>query len=117
MRGMRGVRMVLVRRTPRWHRRAALLSLLIASLPLLAACGVTTSGSPVGQLRAMPTATFPAKWQGANPGMGVPTVTPPASLSPRPLPAFSDSRVAYIGPDSLLHVVSLDGKTDVAGTP
>lgn len=35
----------------------------------------------------------------------------------RPLPAFSDPRVAYIGPDALLHVVSLDGKTDSAGTP
>jgi len=47
----------------------------------------------------------------------MPTVTPPASLSPRPLPAFSDPRVAFIGPDSLLHVVSLDGRTNVAGTP
>lgn len=66
---------------------------------------------------SIPTATTASKWQGGNPGNGVPTVTPPASLSPRPLPAFSDPRVAYIGPDSLLHVVSLDGKIDLSGTP
>lgn len=109
--------MVIMRQRLRWHRKAALPPLLIASLLLLAACGVTTSGTLSGQSHAIPTATLPAKWHGVNPGLGMPTVTPLASLAPRPLPAFSDPRVAYIGPDSLLHVVSLDGKTDVAGTP
>jgi hypothetical protein len=35
--------------------------------------------------------------------------------SPPPLPAFSDWRVAYIGEDTRLHIVSLNGKTDLAG--
>jgi hypothetical protein len=35
--------------------------------------------------------------------------------TPPPLPAFSDWRVAYIGEDARLHIVSLDGKTDLAG--
>jgi hypothetical protein len=34
---------------------------------------------------------------------------------PPPLPAFSDWRVAYIGEDARLHIVSLNGKTDLAG--
>jgi hypothetical protein len=98
-------------RAPKRHRTYALCALLIASL-LLGACRSSTS-----QASANPTATLPAKWHGVNPGAGDPTVTPPASLSPRSLPAFSDARVAYIGPDALLHVVSLDGKTNLAGTP
>lgn len=92
-----------------------LVLLLITCLLLLAACDASHGKSAVGTPSATPTATIPAKWRGT--GAGVPAVTPPASLSPRPLPAFSDPRVAYIGADSLLHVVSLDGKTDVAGTP
>ncbi len=95
--------------------RAALL--VIASLLLLTACGAPGAVSSVGQAAANPTATLPAKWQGVDPRTGMPTVTPPASLAPRPLPAFSDPRVAYIGPDSLLHVVSLDGMTNLTGTP
>ena len=97
------------------HRAAALL--VTASLLLLVGCGVSGAGSSVGQTAVKPTATLPAKWNGVDPRTGMPTVTPPASLSPRPLPAFSDPRVAYIGPDSLLHVVSLDGRTNLAGTP
>lgn len=94
-----------------------LFSLLIVCL-LLAACASST-GKAASTPGATPTATIPAKWRGTNMGTGggVPTVTPLANLAPRPLPAFSDPRVAYIGPDSLLHVVSLDGKTDLAGTP
>jgi WD40 repeat protein len=34
---------------------------------------------------------------------------------PPPIPAFSDWRVAYIGKDARLHIVSLDGKTDLSG--
>jgi len=91
-------------------------ALLAVGLLALAACGAP-GGSSVSQAGANPTATLPAKWNGVDPRKGMPTVTPPTSLSPRPLPAFSDPRVAYIGPDSLLHVVSLTGKTNLAGTP
>jgi hypothetical protein len=91
-----------------------LFSLLIACL-LLAACASSTAKSD-STAGATPTATIPAKWRGGT-GGDVPTVTPLANPTPRPLPAFSDPRVAYIGPDSLLHVVSLDGKTDLTGTP
>jgi hypothetical protein len=90
-----------------------LLLLLVASLLLLVAC----AGSSAIRPSATPTATIPTKWQGGSPGAGVPTVTPLANPAPRPLPAFSDPRVAYIGPDALLHVVSLDGRLDTAGTP
>ena len=100
-------------RTVMSHRAALL---VIVSLLLLAACGAP-GGSSVSQSAASPTATLPTKWNGVDPRTGMPTVTPPANPSPRPLPAFSDPRVAYIGPDSLLHVVSLDGKINVAGTP
>lgn len=89
--------------------------LMVASLLLLTACDAPNGKSVASTPSATSTATIPAKWRGTN--TGVPTVTPPANLSPRPLPNFSDPRVAYIGPDSLLHVVSLDGKTDLAGTP
>src|SRR5262249_34945816 len=41
--------------------------------------------------------------------------SPAAPQTPPPLPAFSDWRVAYIGEDTRLHIVSLDGKTDLAG--
>lgn len=102
-------------RTVGSHRTAVLLA--VVSLLLLTACGVQNTGPSVGQAAASPTATLPAKWNGVDPRTGMPTVTPPVSLSPRPLPAFSDPRVAFIGPDSLLHVVSLDGRTNAAGTP
>lgn len=92
-------------------------ALLAASLLLLTACGASNTRSSLSQSAAQPTATLPAKWNGVDPRVGMPTVTPLASLTPRPLPAFGDPRVAYIGPDSLLHVVSLDGKTNLAGTP
>ena len=112
----RGIRMrqtYLVQRQ-RGYRAWALAPLLIACL-LLAACASSTGRATV----SAPTATIPAKWQGVNmgSGAGMPTVTPLADSTPRPLPAFSDPRVAYIGPDSLRHVVSLDGATDLAGTP
>lgn len=94
------------------YRTYGLCALVAASLLLLSACGTAAS-----QASANPTATLPAKWHGVNPGVGMPTITPPASVAPRPLPSFSDARVAYIGPNSLLRVVSLDGKINLAGTP
>lgn len=99
-------------RAPKRYRTYGLCALVAASLLLLSACGTAAS-----QASANPTATLPAKWHGVNPGVGMPTITPPASMAPRPLPAFSDARVAYIGPNSLLRVVSLDGKINLAGTP
>ncbi len=39
----------------------------------------------------------------------------PQATPPPPLPAFSDWRVAYIGEDDRLRIVSLDGRTDLAG--
>ena len=98
------------------HSYRAAMLLVVVGLLLLTACGAPGRSS-VGQPAARPTATLPAKWNGVDLRTGMPTVTPPASLSPRPLPAFSDPRVAYIGPDSLLHVVSLDGRMNLAGTP
>jgi hypothetical protein len=48
--------------------------------------------------------------------MSVPGRSPGApQASPPPLPAFSDWRVAYVGEDARLHIVSLDGRTDLAG--
>lgn len=45
------------------------------------------------------------------------TVTPAITATPNGvLPTFSDWRVAYAGLDSRLHVVSLDGKSDVVGS-
>jgi hypothetical protein len=98
------------------HSYRAAMLLVVVGLLLLTACGAPGRSS-VGQPAARPTATLPAKWNGVDLRTGMPTVTPPASLSPRPLPAFSDPRVAYISPDSLLHVVSLDGRMNLAGTP
>jgi hypothetical protein len=46
---------------------------------------------------------------------GVPANTPPAGKA-APLPAFTDWRLAYAGPDGRLHAVSLDGRTDSAGS-
>ena len=86
--------------------------LIAVSLLSLAACSTSSVSTS-----ALPTATIPAKWQAGDPHTGDPTVTPPANLIPRRLPSFADPRVAYIGPDSLLHVVSLDGKRDLVGTP
>ena len=114
---MARIHLVNMDRAPKRQRTRALCALLVASLLLLSACATAAGGSSGSQASADPTATLPAKWHGVNPGASVPTVTPPANPAPRPLPAFSDPRVAYIGPDSLLHVVSLDGKTNLAGTP
>jgi hypothetical protein len=105
-------------RAPKTWRIYQFFALVFASLLLLSARGASGLRPAASQTgKADPTATLPAKWQGDNPGAGVPTVAPLASISPRPLPAFSDPRVAYIGPDSLLHVVSLDGRFNQAGTP
>lgn len=98
-------------RVLRRHGEYLLLLLLVASLLLLVAC----AGSSASRLQATP--TLPSKWHGVNPGEGIPTATSFVNPAPRLLPAFTDPRVAYIGPDSLLHVVSLDGKMDLSGTP
>lgn len=48
-----------------------------------------------------------------TPSTGIrPTIT---SSTTRGMPAFSDWRLAYIGQDGNLHVVSLDGKADLMG--
>jgi hypothetical protein len=44
-----------------------------------------------------------------------PTATIATTTLAPPLPAFSDWRVAYLGEDTLLHIVSIDGKTQLTG--
>ena len=41
--------------------------------------------------------------------------TTTGSPTPAAFPAFTDWRVAYLGKDTLLHIVTMDGKTDLAG--
>lgn len=84
--------------------------LLAAMLPLALLAGCA-SGSGGG---AQATPTYPASVTPA------PTITEaPAfvnyTASGPALPPFSDWRVAYIGPDGKLHLVSLDGKTTLTG--
>lgn len=43
------------------------------------------------------------------------TAVPPTTTPAAVLPAFSDWRLAYLGQDGRLHVVTQDGKTDLAG--
>jgi hypothetical protein len=56
---------------------------------------------------------------GCSPSLTTTTdATPPPTTTAAPsglLPAFGDWRVAYYGEDSRLHVVTLDGKTDLPG--
>lgn len=75
---------------------------LLLTLALLAACA---RGAP---------ATSQRPSSGAAGGSQV--SAPPPDASPRPLPKFSDWRVASIGPDGRLRAISLDGKlTSVGG--
>lgn len=77
-----------------WQRIMALVVAL-----LLAGCSKTGA------------ATLPSSRP--TPTMAAPTDTP-TPQAPR-FPKFTDWRVAYIGADGRLHLVSLDGKTDLAG--
>lgn len=98
-----------------WHgwRKLVALSLalalglaLVACAPIhIAANGDAPTATPIGQI--------PRPNAGAS---GAPTTTPPASRAARPLPAFTDWRVAYVAADGRLHAVSLDGGRDVAGS-
>ena len=45
-----------------------------------------------------------------------PTATPePTALPPGVFQAFGDWRLAYLGVEGKLHIISLDGKTDLTG--
>ena len=44
------------------------------------------------------------------------TTTPVATATPGALPHFSDWRAVYLAPDGRAHIVTLDGKTDLAGS-
>ncbi|MFI5273462.1 MAG: hypothetical protein ACHQ4H_10570 [Ktedonobacterales bacterium] len=59
-------------------------------------------------------ATTPAAPQATSLPTPVPTWT---TLPMIALPAFADWRAAYAGTDGLLHAVTFDGKTDLAGQP
>ncbi len=72
----------------------------VAGIALLATLGITLFHDRLPTLLSMT-------------AQGRSTVAPQAT--PPPLPAFSDWRVAYIGEDGRLRIVSLDGKTDLAG--
>jgi WD40-like Beta Propeller Repeat len=91
----------------RWTAATLLLAvvLVLLALLMLPACGgPSTAASPRS---TAPTAV--AKWtEGALPS----TPTPSAGHL---LPTFSDWRAAYLAADGLLHVITLDGKTDLAG--
>ena len=72
----------------------------VAGIALFATLGVTLFHDRLPTLLSMSA-------QERSPA--APQATPP------PLPAFSDWRVAYIGEDGRLRIVSLDGKVDLAG--
>jgi hypothetical protein len=71
------------------------------------------------RLRAYPLLALALLLAGCNlttPAPAVTTATAPATSTPTgALPAFSDWRLAYLGKDSRVHVVTQDGKTDLAG--
>ncbi len=80
---------------------------LAASLILLAGCAAAATS----------TAHAPDAKQPASTSESLSTRTPsidPSQAGPA-LPAFSDWRVAYIGQDADLHIISLDGRTDLTG--
>ncbi|HEX9039019.1 MAG TPA: hypothetical protein VF808_18700 [Ktedonobacterales bacterium] len=80
--------------------RIILLATLLA-VALLAACGQS----------ALPARQRPS---GSAAG-GAQVSDSPPDATPRPLPRFSDWRVAYIGPDGRLRAVTLDGKSTAVG--
>lgn len=105
-------------RLARVLRRWLGLSLACACL-LLAACAPSHATASANPFPPFPTPTDTPYGQLPNPNPDEgppPTNTPPADLSPRPLPAFTDWRVAYIGADGRIHAVSLNGQRDNAGS-
>lgn len=83
---------------PRQAARQGIMALVVALL--LAGCAETGA------------ATLPSARP--TPTIGAPTDTP-TPHTPR-FPQFTDWRVAYLSGDARLHLVSLDGKTDLTGT-
>jgi hypothetical protein len=79
----------------------AAVALALALLLVLAGCDQSAAQQP----GAHPAATRP----------GVPAVhtAVPPTPTPTGLPAFSDWRAAYLSSDGFVHVVTLDGKTDL----
>lgn len=74
---------------------------------IFVALAVSIVGLLAGCVSAVPAKTAHST---VTPIADTPTVTAAALL-----PAFSDWRAAYMGQDGVLHVVTLDGKTDVRG--
>lgn len=102
----------------KWPRQWLSLCLACACL-LLVACAPSHATASANPFPPFPTPTDTPYGQLPNPNPGegpLPTNTPPADLSPRPLPSFTDWRVAYIGADSRIHAVSLNGRSDAAGS-
>lgn len=93
-----------------WRRSRALLAAIL-SLALLAGCASGSGGARVNSTatRGPQIAIASAPTTISGPALTNYAVSGPA------LPTFSDWRVAYIGPDGDLHLVSLDGRTDLAG--
>lgn len=85
---------------------------LALALALLVVSACARSGAASGtQPSSSPSPTGVAKWTQAAASFP-PTQTP---IGGQPLPAFSDWRAAYFGADGVLHAVTLDGQTDIAG--
>ena len=76
---------------------------------VMSAC--SPSSTAATRPAATPTSTTPAKWVGIQ----TPTPPPTPDSSPHPLPAFSDWRLVYLGPDGMARVVSLDGRIRLIG--
>jgi hypothetical protein len=93
--------------------RARLLG-IVAGIALLAVLGVALfhdrlPTTPASSAQVRSTATPEPTWTVApTPTLALTTLAPP-------LPTFSDWRVAYLGEDTLLHIVSSDGKTQLTG--
>jgi hypothetical protein len=91
-------------RWARWNRQTGLIAgrrvwgLGALSLLVLAGCGQTIT---------------PASLQGHS--ISTPTRSQSTSTPAGTLPHFSDWRAVYLGPDGKAHIVTLDGKVDLAG--
>lgn len=91
-------------RRGRWRLAVILqLALLAMSAGCASAPGASTSAMRAATVAVTPAPTITSVASGAD------TASGPA------LPTFSDWRVAYIGQDGALHLVSLDGKTNLTG--
>lgn len=105
------------------HGYPVLAALLALAGLLTAGCGRTvastapTSHQQTAPQATVPQATLPAKWHG-HPPVGwsaTPAASDEAPATGAPLPIFTDWRIAYIGQDSHLHVIALDGTHDSTG--